>query len=67
MVIDLMKIHPMATLLGGVGGSLSNTVHMSDEMSIAMHGYITNGGTLDIDNYYQQIEKLKKKLYGNVA
>lgn len=66
-MIDLMKIHPMATLLGGVGGSLSNTVHMSDEMAVSFHGYVTNNGALDIESYYQQIEKLKKKLYGKVA
>ena len=61
-VVDLMKIHPMATMLGGVGGSLSNTVHMSDEMAIACNQYFTDEGKLDIETYYQQVQKLKKKL-----
>lgn len=54
-VIDFLKIHPMATLLGGEGDALSSTVHMSDEMSIAMHGWVTNNGTLDIDKYWRAI------------
>ena len=59
-VVDLMKIHPMSTLLGGVGDALSNTVKMSDEMTIAMQGFMTDCGNLDIETYYQQVEKLKK-------
>ena len=66
-MIDLMKIHPMTSLLGGTGSSLSNLVHCSDEMAIACHGYFTNEGKLPIEDYYQAVEKLKKKLYGKVA
>lgn len=66
-VIDLMKIHPMATLLGGVGGSLSNTVHMSDEMAIASNQFFTDEGKLDIEAYYQEVQRLKKKVYGSNA
>ena len=61
-VVDLMKIHPMATLLGGVGNALSNTVKMSDEMAIACNQYFTDEGKLDIETYYQQVQKLKQKL-----
>ena len=60
-VIDLMKIHPMSTLLGGVGEALSNTVHMSDEMTVALHCYITDNGELDIESYFKQVQDLKKK------
>ena len=61
MVIDLLKIHPMTTLLGGSGKALSNMVHCSDEMAVAMHGYFTDEGRLPIEDYRIQIEKLKKK------
>ena len=56
MVLDLMKIHPCATLLGGSGVALSNAVRMSDEMSIAMHGYFTDGGNLDLEKYYKRLK-----------
>lgn len=51
----------MTTLLGASGKALSNNVHMSDEMAIACQGFFTDNGNLDIEGYYQQIEKLKKK------
>lgn len=54
-VFDYLKIHPMSTLLGGEGDGLSNTVHMSDEMSVACHAYFTGDGELDIDKYYRAI------------
>lgn len=57
-----MKIHPMTTLLGGTGKALSNNVHCSDEMAIASHSYFTGEGKLPIEDYYQQVEALKKKL-----
>ena len=50
MVIDLLKIHPMTTLLGGSGKALSNMVHCSDEMAVAMHGYFTDEGSDNNDN-----------------
>ena len=59
-VMDFMKIHPMTTLLGGTGKALSNCVHMSDEMSVACHNYFTRSGTLDIEKYRLEVEKLKK-------
>ena len=55
-VIDMMAIHPSTTLLGGEGAGLSSTVHMSDEQAVAMHGYLTNNETLDIERYYQAIK-----------
>lgn len=61
-MIDLMKIHPMSSLLGGTGTALSNMVHCSDEMAIAMHGFFTDEGKLDIEAYFQAVQKLKKKL-----
>ena len=54
-VIDMLKIHPMATLLGGEGDALSGAVKCSDEMSIAMHQYFTDCGNLDIESYRKQI------------
>lgn len=55
-VIDLMAIHPMTTLLGGTGKALSNMVHMSDEMSVSLHGYFTDEGKLDIESYRLAIQ-----------
>ena len=60
-VIDFLNIHPMTTMLGGQGRALVNNVHCSDEMAIAMHGYFTDEGKLPIEEYYQQVERLKKK------
>ena len=60
-VIDFLNIHPMTTLLGGTGKALSNNIHCSDEMTIAMQGFFTDNGNLDIEGYYKQIEKLKKQ------
>lgn len=59
-VIDLLKIHPMATLLGGEGPALAGTVKMSDEMSVSMNGWITDDGNLDIESY-------RKRIYGSAA
>ena len=56
LVIDLMSIHPMTTLLGGTGKALSNMVHMSDEMSVSLHGYFTDEGKLDIESYRLAIQ-----------
>lgn len=56
LVIDLMSIHPMTTLLGGSGTALSNVVHCSDEMSVALHGYFTDEGKLDIESYRLAIQ-----------
>ena len=61
MVIDLLKIHPMTTLLGAQGEALSNMVHMSDEMSVSMHGYLTDDGKLDIESYRLAVEKIQKR------
>lgn len=36
-----MKIHPISTLLGGTGEGLDTAVHTLDEISIAMHRWIT--------------------------
>lgn len=54
-VIDFLKIHPAMTLLGGTGDALASVVHMSDEMSVGMHGYLTDGDTIDIEKYRQAI------------
>lgn len=62
LVLDFMKIHPMATLLGGEGLGLTSSVRMSDEMSIAMHGYFTNEDTLDIDAYNQKWKEALTKV-----
>ncbi len=51
----------MTTMLGGQGKALVNNVHCSDEMAIAMHGYFTDEGKLNIEEYFQQVERLKKK------
>ena len=61
-VLDFLHIHPMTSLLGATGKALSNLVHMSDEMAIASHGFFTDNGNLPIEEYYQQIKKLKKKV-----
>ena len=55
-MVDFLKIHPMSTLLGGEGDGLSATIHMSDEMSVACHGFFTEQDTLDIEKYYQAIK-----------
>ena len=62
LVLDFMKIHPMATLLGGEGLGLTSSVRMSDEMSIAMHGYFTNEDTLDIDAYNRKWKEALTKV-----
>lgn len=54
-VIDMMKIHPATTLLGGQGDGLSATVRLIDEQACAYNNYCTNNGTLDIEEYYQAI------------
>ena len=56
-----MKIHPMTTLLGGSGRALVNSVHMTDEMSVASHAYFTKCGNLPIEDYRLAVEKLKKR------
>ena len=52
-VMDFMKIHPMTTLLVGEGEALCPCVKMIDEQAVAMHGYMTDDGELDIDKYYK--------------
>lgn len=61
-VLDFLHIHPMTSLLGASGKALSNLVHCSDEMAIAMHGFFTDNGNLNIESYYQTIQKMKKKV-----
>lgn len=60
-MIDLLKIHPMTTLLGASGDALSNMVHPSDEMTVSAHRYFTGDGKLDIDSYRKVIESLRIK------
>ena len=54
-MIDMLKIHPMATLLGGEGTALSGNVKCVDEQAIASHNYFTEFGTLDIESYRKRI------------
>lgn len=54
-VIDMLKIHPISTLLSGEGDALSSTVHMSDEQSVALSSYLTDDGNLNIDKYFTAI------------
>lgn len=61
MVIDLLKIHPMTSMLGASGKALVNLVHMTDEMSVASHSYFTGCGNLPIEDYRLAVEKLKKR------
>ena len=61
MVIDLLKIHPMTSMLAGSGKALENLICMTDEMSIASHRYFTGNGNLPIENYRIAVEALKKK------
>lgn len=62
MVIDLLKIHPMTTMLSASGTALSNMVHFSDEMAVSSHRYFTDDGHLDIESYRVAIEAQKAKL-----
>ena len=61
MVIDLLKIHPMTSMLAGSGKALANLVCMTDEMSISSHRYFTGNGEIPIEDYRLAVEKLKKR------
>ena len=50
-VLDCMKIHPIATLLGGKGGALSPSVTMSSEMAVMANNWLEHGMTKSISEY----------------
>ena len=50
-VLDCMKIHPVATLLGGDAGMLFPAVKMSSEMSIAANQWMHDGLAKTISDY----------------
>ncbi|MBO4735786.1 MAG: hypothetical protein J5614_05250 [Paludibacteraceae bacterium] len=50
-VLDCMKIHPIATLLGGDSGKLFPAVKMSSEMSIAANQWLHDGASKPISEY----------------
>lgn len=50
-VLDCMKIHPIATLLGGKGGALSPSVKMSSEMAVMANNWLEHGMTKSLSEY----------------
>ena len=57
LVPELMKLHPICTLLGGQGEGLDNAVKITSEQSIGMHRYLTEDDTIDIKKYQDLCEK----------
>ena len=50
-VLDCMKIHPIATLLGGDAGKLFPAVKMSSEQSISFQRWLHDGMSKPISEY----------------
>ena len=57
LVPELMKLHPICTLLGGQGEGLDNAVKITSEQSIGMHRYLTEDDTIDVKKYLDLCEK----------
>lgn len=57
LVPELMKLHPICTLLGGQGEGLDNAVKITSEQSIGMHRYLTEDDTIDVKKYQDLCEK----------
>lgn len=50
-VIDCMKLHPAATLLGGEGGELYPSVKIPSENAVSMNNWLNAGLTKSIAEY----------------
>lgn len=51
LVHDCMKIHPIATMLGGEGGELYPSVKMVSEAAVAANEWLTDGVSKPISAY----------------